>query len=298
MSRPDAGGRTTRPRSSRGGVQDRCPRNRSSPQPSLPRSRPRPGGPSPTPSKVAVPAKNRGLRTAPAVTALVIGLAALTATACESELVRDIQRYCTVCWRNAHLDPSLWDDCTQEVCCRLLAKARAGELDLNLVLADDTQERRELVRAIDMVRKRVQRSKKYQPLDGRLRRLVDRRRPRPRAAGAGRDPRGRPPRGPLAATGPDRRALDPRLAGPRDRRAPRPEPGPGQRREVQGPPQARAPPRRPPRRARSARRHRRGRGRGPPGRLSRRSVPGRWVGRRAVATPGRAVPGRGRRRPL
>jgi hypothetical protein len=97
--------------------------------------------------------------------ALVIGLAALTASASESELVRDIQRYCTVCWRNARLDPGLWDDCTQEVCCRLLGKARAGQLDLNLVLADDTQERRELVRAIDMVRKRVQRAKRHQPLD-------------------------------------------------------------------------------------------------------------------------------------
>jgi DNA-directed RNA polymerase specialized sigma24 family protein len=97
--------------------------------------------------------------------ALVVGLAALTAQATESELVRDIQRYCAVCWRNARLDPGLWEDCTQEVCCRLLGKARAGELDLNLVLADDTPERRELVRAIDMVRKRVQRSKRYQPLD-------------------------------------------------------------------------------------------------------------------------------------
>jgi hypothetical protein len=49
-----------------------------------------------------------------------------------------------------------------------LGKARAGQLDLNLVLADDTQERRELVRAIDMVRKRVQRSKRHQPLDDQL----------------------------------------------------------------------------------------------------------------------------------
>lgn len=97
--------------------------------------------------------------------ALVIGLAALTAHASESDLVRDIQRYCTVCWKNARLDPGLWDDCTQEVCCRLLGKARAGELDLNLVLADDTAERRELVRAIDMVRKRVQRLKRHQSFD-------------------------------------------------------------------------------------------------------------------------------------
>src|SRR3954469_11743873 len=100
--------------------------------------------------------------------ALVMGLAALTAQASESELVHDIQRYCAVCWRNARLDPGLWDDCTQEVCCRLLGKARAGELDLNLVLADDTPERRELVRAIDMVRKRVQRARRLQPLDAQL----------------------------------------------------------------------------------------------------------------------------------
>jgi len=110
----------------------------------------------------------RTRRAAPTAMALVIGLAALTAHATESELVRDIQRYCAVCWRNAHLDPGLWDDCTQEVCCRLLSKARAGELDLNLVLADDTPERRELVRAIDMVRKRVQRAKRHQVLDEQL----------------------------------------------------------------------------------------------------------------------------------
>jgi RNA polymerase sigma factor (sigma-70 family) len=107
----------------------------------------------------------RALRAGPTAMALVIGLAALTAHATESDLVRDIQRYCTVCWRNAHLDPGLWDDCTQEVCCRLLGKARAGQLDLNLVLADDTPERRELVRAIDMVRKRVQRTKRHLSLD-------------------------------------------------------------------------------------------------------------------------------------
>jgi hypothetical protein len=105
------------------------------------------------------------LRAGPTAMALVIGLAALTAHASESDLVRDIQRYCTVCWRNARLDPGLWDDCTQEVCCRLMGKARAGQLDLNRVLAEDTPERRELVRAIDMVRKRVQRSRRLQPLD-------------------------------------------------------------------------------------------------------------------------------------
>src|SRR5271166_2011431 len=111
---------------------------------------------------------SRTRRAGPAAMALVIGLAALTAQASESDLVRDIQRYCTVCWRNARLDPGVWDDCTQEVCCRLLGKARAGQLDLNRVLAEDSPERRELVRAIDMVRKRVQRSRRFQPLDDQL----------------------------------------------------------------------------------------------------------------------------------
>ncbi len=108
----------------------------------------------------------RTRRVSTTAVALVVGLAALTAQATESELVRDIQRYCTACWRNARLDPRLWDDCTQEVCCRLLTKAREGQLDLTQVLADDTPDRRELVRAIDMVRKRVQRARRFQPLEG------------------------------------------------------------------------------------------------------------------------------------
>lgn len=107
----------------------------------------------------------RARRATPAAMAIVVGLAALTAGASETDLVRDIQRYCTVCWRNARLDPNLWEDCTQEVCCRLLEKARQGELDLTRVLGEDAPERRELVRAIDMVRKRVQRSRRIQPLD-------------------------------------------------------------------------------------------------------------------------------------
>jgi RNA polymerase sigma factor (sigma-70 family) len=112
--------------------------------------------------------RSSSYRAGPATIALVVGLAALTAQAAESDLLHDIQRYCAVCWRNAHLDPGLWDDCTQEVCCRLLSKARSGELDLHRVLAEDSPERRELVRAIDMVRKRVQRSKRLQAIDDQL----------------------------------------------------------------------------------------------------------------------------------
>ena len=110
-------------------------------------------------------ARRRYVRSSTAAAALVVGLATLTAEAIEGSVVRDIQRYCTVCWKNARLDPGVWDDCTQEVCYRLLDQARSGRLDLSQVLAEDSQERRELVRAIDMVRKRVQRARRWVPLD-------------------------------------------------------------------------------------------------------------------------------------
>lgn len=118
--------------------------------------------------KPTTPPKSRrtsASRNATAAVVLAVGLATLATQAAESGLVHDIQRYCTVCWKNARLDPSVWEDCTQEVCCRLLTKARSGQLDLTQVLEVDTPERRELVRAIDTVRKRVQRTKRFQPLE-------------------------------------------------------------------------------------------------------------------------------------
>ncbi len=130
-----------------------------------------------TPNSSSPPASNgvmaRARRVSPTAMAVVIGIAALTGGVSENDLVRDIQRYCTVCWRNARLDPTLWDDCTQEVCCRLLEKARSGELDLAKVLGDDAPERRELVRAIDMVRKRVQRTRRTQSLEASLQAAAD-----------------------------------------------------------------------------------------------------------------------------
>ncbi len=133
----------------------------------------KPGVPGEEPTSSAQGVITRARRATPTAMAIVVGLAALTAGASESDLVRDIQRYCTVCWRNARLDPNLWEDCTQEVCCRLLEKARQGELDLTRVLGEDAPERRELVRAIDMVRKRVQRTRRLQPLDPAIPALND-----------------------------------------------------------------------------------------------------------------------------
>lgn len=73
--------------------------------------------------------------------------------------VEDLSRYCTTCWRNARLPADAWGDCTQEVLCRLL---RTVPMDSwHRVLKEEGEERREFVRAIDAVKKRTQRRKKW-----------------------------------------------------------------------------------------------------------------------------------------
>jgi RNA polymerase sigma factor (sigma-70 family) len=107
------------------------------------------------------------------VIALMLGtaLSALgpaTGTAAEApqatlRAVNDLSRYCTTCWRNARLNPDCWTDCTQEVLVRLLE--RVPQQDWDQVLQSEGEERREFVRAIDTVKKRVQRGKRWAPLD-------------------------------------------------------------------------------------------------------------------------------------
>jgi RNA polymerase sigma factor (sigma-70 family) len=75
--------------------------------------------------------------------------------------VNDLSRYCTTCWRNARLHPDVWTDCTQEVLSRLLE--RVDPDGWGRLLRDDSEERREFLRAIDTVKKRSQRSKRYAP---------------------------------------------------------------------------------------------------------------------------------------
>lgn len=75
--------------------------------------------------------------------------------------VNDLSRYCTACWKNARLHPDSWTDCTQEVLTRLLE--RVGPDAWGRLLKDDSEERREFLRAIDTVKKRTQRSRKWAP---------------------------------------------------------------------------------------------------------------------------------------
>ena len=80
-----------------------------------------------------------------------------------SKAVTDISKYCQTCWRNARLPADRWQDCTQEVFVRLLERVEADRW--GSVLADDeSAERREFLRAIDAVKKRTQRARKFSGL--------------------------------------------------------------------------------------------------------------------------------------
>jgi RNA polymerase sigma factor (sigma-70 family) len=102
--------------------------------------------------------------------AVVLGTALSTLGATASAEIPDstvqavsaINRYCTACWRNAHLHPDTWPDCTQEVLCRLMERVNPDSW--NRVLKDDAEERREFIRAIDTVKKRTQRTRKWSAL--------------------------------------------------------------------------------------------------------------------------------------
>jgi RNA polymerase sigma factor (sigma-70 family) len=105
----------------------------------------------------------------PYMVAVVLGTALSTfaptetAFAVSSEVtqdaIADINRYCTTCWRNARLPVTSWGDCTQEVFARLLQRLPADAW--KQVLQSEGEERREFLRAIDAVKKRTQRARKF-----------------------------------------------------------------------------------------------------------------------------------------
>jgi RNA polymerase sigma factor (sigma-70 family) len=95
--------------------------------------------------------------------AMVLGTALSTlgsAPAANPQTVNDLSRYCTACWRNARLPADCWPDCTQEVFTRLLERVPPGLWGQTLS-DEEGHERREFLRAIDAVKKRVQRGRKW-----------------------------------------------------------------------------------------------------------------------------------------
>src|SRR5262245_14265533 len=88
-----------------------------------------------------------------------LGAQQLQAAEPAPQAMRDIGRYCTSCWRNARLPIDAWGDCTQEVFQRLLERVPGSRW--TLALQGEGEERREFLRAIDAVKKRVQRARRY-----------------------------------------------------------------------------------------------------------------------------------------
>lgn len=78
------------------------------------------------------------------------------------DAVRDIGRYCQACWRNARLPADKWADCTQQVYVRLLE--RVAPQNWTQALQADGEDRREFLRAIDTVKKRAQRARRFADL--------------------------------------------------------------------------------------------------------------------------------------
>jgi RNA polymerase sigma factor (sigma-70 family) len=78
-----------------------------------------------------------------------------------AQAIADMSRYCATCWRNARLPMDSWGDCTQEVFRRLLERVPADAWDQ--ALHGEGEQHREFLRAIDTVKKRIQRARKFSP---------------------------------------------------------------------------------------------------------------------------------------
>jgi RNA polymerase sigma factor (sigma-70 family) len=78
-----------------------------------------------------------------------------------AQAIADMSRYCATCWRNARLPMDSWNDCTQEVFRRLLERVPADAWEQ--ALHGEGEEHREFLRAIDTVKKRTQRARKFSP---------------------------------------------------------------------------------------------------------------------------------------
>ncbi|MBX9625948.1 MAG: sigma-70 family RNA polymerase sigma factor [Gemmataceae bacterium] len=92
-----------------------------------------------------------------------LGAGSAQAAGPNPKAVQDISRYCQACWRNARLPTDRWPDCTQDVFTRLLERVEPARWE-TVLKDDETDERREFIRAVDAVKKRVQRARKFSAL--------------------------------------------------------------------------------------------------------------------------------------
>lgn len=97
----------------------------------------------PTPSP-----KNRNLGLAACAVAIATAMGGSAhASAAELEVIDQIQKYCTVSWRNAGISHQEWDDCTQQALVELLDRISQEGLT-EAVDNVESDERRELNRTV------------------------------------------------------------------------------------------------------------------------------------------------------
>ncbi len=77
-----------------------------------------------------------------------------------------VMKYCSTCWRNARLHGDNWPDATQEVV-EILLEERLGSVGAAWAAMTDNpggDERAELVRAVDRVKKRYLRARRHEAI--------------------------------------------------------------------------------------------------------------------------------------
>jgi DNA-directed RNA polymerase specialized sigma24 family protein len=97
-----------------------------------------------------------------AIAACVAVVTAMNTAPTQAEQDRaydQISRYCSVCWRNAGVDPQQYDDLTHDVIAELLERISSRELPLAINERDSTQHR-ELKRSVWRVAQRWRRRHK------------------------------------------------------------------------------------------------------------------------------------------
>lgn len=86
------------------------------------------------------------------------------------QVIVDMRKYCSACWRNAKLPPDSWEDATQQVFVRMLERVPKESW---VEWSDhDSDAHKEFVRAIDTVKKRIQRVRDIRSDDAYRRHLI------------------------------------------------------------------------------------------------------------------------------
>ena len=101
-------------------------------------------------------------------------IAAATAVgrASESDVLKKIRAYCTRSWLNAGIPSQEWDDCTQDVYLRLLSNLSRTQM-LQAMDDRESDERRELNRAIWATAQRRRRAQRHTSLPNESGRMVE-----------------------------------------------------------------------------------------------------------------------------